>query len=242
VTDSKSAAPTLAYVVRDELRAYILDHHLRPGDLLPSENEIIKGRSVGRTTVREAFRLLEQEGLVRSRQGLGRIVIRKPHLSRPLTRLEGVTEMMASRGLTPSNSVLSVALDEPTPQEREGLGLTAGASVIRLERARRDEERLVVYSIDVFDRAIVPFAVSEVDWTQSLFVLFEQSNRRPQSAAATISAVTLSEELAERLDASTTDAWIRLQQVHADENGLPVLLSDDYHRGSDFSFEVSRQR
>src|SRR5689334_8180665 len=82
---------SLAHALRDAIEQMILDAGLQPGDRLPSENELIARRGVGRTTVREAFRLLEQEGLVQSRQGLGRFLRTRPTVQRPLTRLEGVT-------------------------------------------------------------------------------------------------------------------------------------------------------
>ncbi|MFF4796166.1 GntR family transcriptional regulator [Streptomyces sp. NPDC001276] len=48
---------------------------LRVGDELPSENELCEMYGVSRTTVREAFRLVELEGLVSRQQGAVRKVI-----------------------------------------------------------------------------------------------------------------------------------------------------------------------
>lgn len=42
---------------------------LRPEEMLPSENELMKQFGVGRNTVREALRMLEATGLVRIKQG-----------------------------------------------------------------------------------------------------------------------------------------------------------------------------
>ena len=42
---------------------------LRPDEMLPSENELMKQFGVGRNTVREALRMLEASGLVRIKQG-----------------------------------------------------------------------------------------------------------------------------------------------------------------------------
>ncbi|RKS78772.1 GntR family transcriptional regulator [Actinomadura pelletieri DSM 43383] len=233
---------SLPHALRDELERMIRETGLQPGDRLPSENELIARHKVGRTTVREAFRLLEQEGLVQSQQGLGRFVRTRPALQRPLTRLEGVTDMLASRGFEVTNSVLSVTLDEPSPTERAALRLPANRSVIRLERLRRHEDDAVVYSVDVFERAIFEQPISEIDWTGSLFTLFEQAGHRVSAAIATVSAVHLDASLTERLGMPSDIAWLLLSQEHTDDEGRPILLSQDYHRGTDFSFQVQRQR
>jgi GntR family transcriptional regulator len=233
---------SLAYTVLDQLHQLISDQKLTPGDKLPSETVLLKELGVGRTTIREAFRLLEQEGLVRSRQGFGRTLVRRPTLHRPLTTLEGVTEMMASRGLKPANSVLSVQLMDPTEKERSALGLSRSSSIVRLERARLLDGVPAVYSVDVFDRGIINSPIAEVDWTASLYAQFEAAGRRPVSATATLSAVQLDPDVEQKFDMPRGEPWLRISQVHADADNEPLLLSEDYHRGSEFTFEVMRTR
>ncbi len=57
--------------VQDELRAYIIDNRLQPGDRLPSENGLATRLGVSRNVVREAVKSLEALGLVEVRVGLG---------------------------------------------------------------------------------------------------------------------------------------------------------------------------
>lgn len=47
---------------------------LRPGDQLPTEQELCSALDVGRSSVREALRVLEAEGLIEVRRGLGAFV------------------------------------------------------------------------------------------------------------------------------------------------------------------------
>lgn len=54
--------------------AFILEEGLKPGDALPSENQLAKSLGVSRTAVREAMRGLEATGLIETRQGVGRRV------------------------------------------------------------------------------------------------------------------------------------------------------------------------
>ncbi len=55
----------------DSLRAQILDGNLNAGDKLPSSKDIEEAAGVSRTVVRESIAVLQAEGLVVSRQGVG---------------------------------------------------------------------------------------------------------------------------------------------------------------------------
>lgn len=64
--------PRAAYVqIADDLRASIARGELTAGDRLPTTNELMERYQVASMTVRSAFRILRDEGLVVSRQGTG---------------------------------------------------------------------------------------------------------------------------------------------------------------------------
>ncbi len=63
--------PSLAQGLADALRRSILAGEYRPGDRLPPERKLAEQQGVSRGTVREAFRKLEQLGLVDIRHGGG---------------------------------------------------------------------------------------------------------------------------------------------------------------------------
>ena len=58
-----------------QLRAAILDGQYPPGSRLPTEQELCEVMDVGRSTIREAMRVLEAEGLIEVRRGSGAYVI-----------------------------------------------------------------------------------------------------------------------------------------------------------------------
>lgn len=53
------------------IRNMVLEGRLKPGDKLPSEQELIKTFSVSRQTIREVLRVLEAQGLLSIRPGAG---------------------------------------------------------------------------------------------------------------------------------------------------------------------------
>lgn len=71
----KMKRPQLLYqAVQDEVKAYIIEHALVPGDALPPETELAEQLGVSRNSVREAVKSLETLGIVEARTGAGLFV------------------------------------------------------------------------------------------------------------------------------------------------------------------------
>jgi GntR family transcriptional repressor for pyruvate dehydrogenase complex len=62
-------APKTAELIAGQLRGQIVRAELRPGDTLPPEIQLMEQFGVSRPTLREAFRILETEGLISVRRG-----------------------------------------------------------------------------------------------------------------------------------------------------------------------------
>lgn len=62
--------------VVDELKELIASGSLKPGDPLPPERQLMEDMGVSRSSLREAFRVLELMGLIESIPGKGRFVRR----------------------------------------------------------------------------------------------------------------------------------------------------------------------
>jgi|TARA_R110001599_G_scaffold94994_3_gene246763 DNA-binding FadR family transcriptional regulator len=73
VVDSmlKNAPQRRPYQVAETIKCWIVDRHLKPGDRLPSESELMETLQVSKGTVRESTRVLEAQGLVETRTGPG---------------------------------------------------------------------------------------------------------------------------------------------------------------------------
>jgi GntR family transcriptional repressor for pyruvate dehydrogenase complex len=65
---------TLAERVTEQIKTYIVDGQLQPGDRMPPERELARQFGVSRTVVREAVRALMAQGLLEVRAGSGSVV------------------------------------------------------------------------------------------------------------------------------------------------------------------------
>ena len=70
----KNAACSLPQQVADDILHFILSRHLKPGDKLPNETVLSQSLRVGRSSVREAMKLLVSRNVVEIRQGSGTYV------------------------------------------------------------------------------------------------------------------------------------------------------------------------
>ena len=228
--------------LREEILAIIEGEGLQPGDRLPTEIAIADRFGVGRTTAREALKLLEQDGIIDVRHGSGRFVSQVATLERPITRLESVTEMMRAHGYSVTNRVVSAASRAASAEERTTLGLLEDEIVMELERVRLHVDEPLIYSVDVFRRSLVADPIEDSALSGSLLDLLEANGTLITSAMAQLHAVHLPEAGQRAIGHRTSEPWVLLTHRNLDETGATIIVSQDYYRGDRFTFNVFRRR
>lgn len=84
-------------VIADAIADEILEQNLGPGTRLPNEAQMVERYEAGRGTVREAIRLLEADGMIEVRPGLGGgPVVREPDVERVARRLSILLRLSGS--------------------------------------------------------------------------------------------------------------------------------------------------
>jgi GntR family transcriptional regulator len=129
--EAGSGVPIYRQLV-DQVRRDVMLGRLRPGDQLPSVNEVVGSLSVNPNTVVKAFSELEHQGLVVRRQGVGTFVADSPPVAsvpaapRLLASLARWVDRARQEGLSAEQirMLLAVALDEPevSPGDRSAAG------------------------------------------------------------------------------------------------------------------------
>jgi DNA-binding FadR family transcriptional regulator len=80
LTAARRRTPKQSELIAQDLASYIVDSDLAPGTPLPPEREMVESLAVGRTTLREALRLLETRGVITIRSGpRGGPIVRRPN-------------------------------------------------------------------------------------------------------------------------------------------------------------------
>jgi DNA-binding FadR family transcriptional regulator len=159
-TAARIRVPKTSEIVADKIRAQIVRGELSEGDFLPPEGQLMDNLGISRPTLREAFRILEAEGLISvvrgSRTGAK---VHKPSVEL-VSRYAGY--VLQSQGTTISDLYQARLAIEPSVV-RWLATAQGGASIVRLrnivgELAKMiDEERYdeFIDSVEVFHHALV---------------------------------------------------------------------------------------
>lgn len=109
-----------AYVqVANQLRQYIVDGKVKPGEKLPPERVLAEMFGTSRPPIREALSALEMMGLVESRTGYGTVVREMPAESKPIGSIAGESspyEVMEAR-LTIEPEIARMACERATAED-----------------------------------------------------------------------------------------------------------------------------
>lgn len=77
---------SLAEEVAGRLQEQIRGEQYKTGQQLPTEPELMQQFSVGRSTIREAVRILANAGMVRVQQGVGMFILSQEVINEPLSK------------------------------------------------------------------------------------------------------------------------------------------------------------
>jgi GntR family transcriptional regulator len=230
--------------VRDRVFDLLAERGLRPGEQIPTETDLIALLGVSRATLREGLQLLEQEGVIVTRHGIGRFLVAAPEtLVTDISRLRGVSELLKEHRIRASVRLLDVARLEADAIVARALQTAPGTPVIHLERVWTQRAGPVIYSVDILPEALLGPAWTPHDFEGSLLELIEsRSGRILGHAQSEVRAVTLPPALAQRVGVPSETAWLRMDQINFDTNGQPMICSQDYHRGDCITFHAIRLR
>ena len=244
MTEEEPAGGLLHVRVRDGLLRWFAENGLQPGAQIPTEAVTSQLFGVSRSTAREALRLLEQEGAVTVARGRGRFLSPSGafQVERPIDRFESVTEMLEGLGHVPTSAVLSVGVHPPTATEAQALRLAPDERVIRLVRIRYGDGRPLLYTVDTVPEDCLPGPVRHRDWSGSLTTALALHGHEIEVSTARLRATHLDHEVEVRHELQDLGPWLLVEETCVSRTGRPVLFAQDYHRGSDITFNVQRRR
>lgn len=149
--------------ISDSLRSRIFSGELKPGDMLPSENMLCQSFGVSRETVRKGLKLLENEGLIYTRNKVGNFVCVPNHSDFTLNFTEErdgfKTQFLEVHGMRPDAELcrileigekqLLITFSQLT-RDRAGLPVAYDIKYVPYERSMptvEKEMRFTIYSV-----------------------------------------------------------------------------------------------
>lgn len=222
---------TMTELVSQRLVALLSDGALRPGDKLPPERELAQQLGVGRTTVREALKLLTLGGLLEARRGDGTYVRQSftSFLSQQIEwsvllsvqEVDKIVEVREALEIKASR----LAAERATPEEVERIGIFREL----LEIEGRDIERETDLDME-FHQAIAEASHNEL---LSRLMLSLQNILRQY--------IALSNQMTDRLETTVTEHQAIYDAIAAsDVDGAERAMSEHLALGKTWILKAIR--
>lgn len=214
------------------------------GHRLPSEYEMAKKFSVSRETFRAAVKLLEQEGKLFVKHGVGTFVVNPlPSIPSSLEKLQSIGSMIQFAGLEEGERQESLSRLSCREDWAKALGIKSGDPVITLERVRTANGEPVAFSLNIIPKAYVGETFTHKEFSGSLFQFLEGECQIKVTRADSELIVPLpSDPNYRKLKVTPQTTVLLMKQIHYDESNRAVLYSQDYLRNDIFHFRIRRNR
>jgi GntR family transcriptional regulator len=212
----------LARVIEEAIRTGTIG----AGDALPAERTLCDALDVSRTTLRRAFDILTDAGLLDRRLGAGTFVSRL--VMPPVGKLRGFTEDMAARGMTASTQVKRLLRGVVSPDEAFHMGLSPTAIVLRLDRIRSADGEPMSIEYAVVPVAVVPPHYNGVG---SLYGAMGQTGSSPTRMLQRMRAELATAEQGKDLGVGQGAALLAIQRLSFAADGRIVEYTRSLYRG-----------
>ena len=231
--------------VRDQLERLIGEGIYPPGSQLPAEEDLAKELGVSRVTLREALRVLEEDGVLTRQHGIGTYV----NLPMPQTmvRLENntsITELLAAAGHQREVSQIETLNEPADPFVARMLHLDVGAPTVSLRRVISANKRPVVYTCDTIPGwVLASHQLRPEEMRDSIYhFLSVVCGQKLVDGVARISPVKAGYGVADKLSVPLNSLLMLIEQVDRNEEDKRILYSREYYVKQAFDFRVHRRR
>jgi len=230
--------------VREELAEGMASGKMPPGYQLPPEPELAMDFGVSRATLREALRSLEEDGFLTRTRGAGTFVTHRPRLRNNLDVNFGVTDAIRAAGMEPGSEAIQVFERPASPGVARRLAVPSGSPIVAVDRVRTADRRPVVYSQDVMPKDVVGDRTDLLERLSGRSIYEHLERDRGivvHHGVASFRPIKADRTVAGALRVIKGALLLYIRQVDYDEQGRPVLLSDEYHLADAFEFTLVRR-
>lgn len=206
---------------------------------LPSERHMMERFSTTRITLREALTQLEAEGRIyrESRRGW---FVSPPRLRYDLLASLPFREMVVSQQRYPDTEVLEATQRPAQPKVAARLGILEGTPVHHIIRARRIDDRPVLYVEHYLRTDCFPGILKHDLATCSLTELYRSHyGIRISRVSFELCSTILHSRAAEALRAASGGPAQRVTRINYDQNGRAIDYDDELWRHDAIELTVS---
>ena len=214
----KKEAVPLYYQLATILRKKILSGELVQGDLLPTEEALVREYGVSRITVRGALSSLGKDGLILRKRGKGTFVAATKIYFDPL-KFTGTIEDLSDMGIKTRTEILDFCVTRASQDITDRLNLPEGSPVVRIKRLRLAEDSPYCYVTNYLPLKIGQQIQLRTLRTKPLLKILQDDLGVPLAKAAmTFEATIADSQLAPLLEVLVGDPLLKIERTICDVN------------------------
>lgn len=244
--ERKISRKALYFDVIDFLVDDIKSGQYPAGSKLPSEDQLAREFSVSRVTLREALRVLEDDGVIVRRHGSGTFVLDKRAVPvQPLSSIVSISTIFKRAGLEDRFIKVGVKKIPAAQRIAEKLGIPTGEEIWEVERVRTIGEKPAVYSFDYFPASFVPEGGEKIlnDYIHSLYhFLSEVCGQTSEEGECTFKPIMSDKNLSSILNIHTAEPLMYIETIDFNADKQPILYSRSYYIPELFEFQAHRRK
>ena len=228
--DKNSFTP-MYFQIQTQLLQMIHSGRLRPGDPLPSEEELSRIYGVSRMTSRQALQALKSQGFAARQKGHGSFVS-QPRVEKDITHLCGFTAEMRALGMKASSRVLASETIFAPPEIAAQLGIAVNAPIFQLRRLRLANDLPVAVEEIRVPSDRFP-GVEKLDFSRlSLYqTLRDRYGIKVSRADEILEARSATHHEAQLLEIQPRASLLVISRTLWSTDGLPVETAHSIYRG-----------
>lgn len=225
--------------IAGSLRERILSGKFAPGDRLGNQRRLAEEFGVTLMTLRHALEVLEREGLITRRHGLGTFIA-SPSVDYDILQLRTLAGDLSAQGTDVVTRFVRSGFIAADRSVSQALGCAAGEKVLCLERVRLIARRPISFQMSYLPRAVGEEAArADLRVTPLRHVLSHKLGLDVRSASETVSAVPLARHAARELGCRAGMPAFRSDRVSVTADGSAVVYDRVFIPGD--RFRITRQ-
>ena len=235
--DKKSFVP-IYYQLQELLVGMIESGELKPGDKLPSENELVQKYDISRNTAQKAIRALVNWGLAQRIQGKGTFVCNKS-VTLSITASLSLTSEIVGLNKVPHSHILQAKIIEDSYDIAQKLNVPKDTKIYIIQRIRSVDDQPLMIQTSYIPITFLPNLLEKNLEDKSLFsMIMEEYGVKVDKASEIMRAVSVTKFEGEMLGIPEDSPAFLLQRITYLKDSSVFEYAKTVVRGDKSKFSV----
>lgn len=226
--------------IANKIKEDIISANLSKGDAIPTETKLAKDYGVSRVTVRQAIKMLVDEGLLYRVQGSGTYISHEK-IEHNIFKLQGFTEEMSELDHHPENTILEFKLTSPSNEIKKILNLSDEEKVYYVKRLRLADKEPLILEESYLPVKLFPDLSIHV-MAKSKYEYIEKKGYKIDKRYGEMIPMMPTEELVEYLHVSKEDPLLFLSAYSTLQDQVVFEYSKVYFHPKKYTFKLESSK